>query len=288
MLSKFRMLLTALSVIVLLNACSSGKDAVLLKFNLQKGKVYTYAMEMDMENSMQGQKMNSDMNFDYDIEVLDNANGVVTLKNTYKRITMSMNMPNMNVDIDTDEPAKDTAVDMMTNPLGMMGNMFRSMKGKSFTMKVDAEGKVIEVAGIDQLADEMVKSMNLPEEAKGMMQQSFKSQFNEESIKQTFSQAFSIFPNKPVKVGDTWNKDVSMGGMTAATMKTTYKVKEIGDNDVTLDVNSTVEMGENKGTQTGSMKVDQKTGLVTDGDLEQKFTGAMASTVKVKIKGKEK
>lgn len=288
MLSKFRLLLTALTAIMLLNACSSDKDSVLLKFNLQKGKAYTYSMEMDMENTAQGQKMNSDMNFEYDIEVLDNTNGVVTLKNTYKRITMSMNMPNMNIDIDTDEPAKDTASDPMANPLNMMGNMFRAMKGKSFTMKVDAEGKVLEVTGIDQLADEMVKSMNLPEEAKAMAQQSFKAQFNEESIKQTFSQAFNIFPNKPIKAGDTWQKDVNMGGMMAAKMNTTYKVREIGGEDVTLDVNSTLDMGENKGTQAGSMRVDQKTGLVTDGDLEQRFTGAMASIVKIKIKGKEK
>ncbi|RYZ49992.1 MAG: hypothetical protein EOP49_14990, partial [Sphingobacteriales bacterium] len=72
----------------------------------------------------------------------DKQDSITTLKSTYKRVVMKMDMPGMNVDIDTDKPATDSVVDIKTNPMGMMGSMFRAIVGKSFVMKVNPEGQV--------------------------------------------------------------------------------------------------------------------------------------------------
>ena len=220
------------------------------------------------------------------IAMVANTKMTKRIKSTYRRVVMAMDAGGTSVDIDTDKPVTDSVTDLPVNPMNMMGNMFQAMIGKSFLMKVDAEGKVTEVSGLKEMADAMIASMNLNEEMKPMIQRLFSAQFNEENLKQTFSQSFNIFPNKAVKVGDTWDKTIVVPGMVATTMNSTYTVKSITADNVTLGITSTIEVGNTKGTQTGTLIVDPRTGLVTDGDMVQKFEEKVTS--RIKITGKEK
>ncbi|HUC83351.1 MAG TPA: DUF6263 family protein [Flavisolibacter sp.] len=288
--------LVALSALLIMQSCNSSDnkagaangDGVALKFNLQKGKSYTYAMNMDMEGETQGQKMENEMAFDYTVEVVNDQDSLKTLKTTYDRIKMEMNAGATNIDFDTNEPQKDSAADPRQNPMGMMSNMFYAMKGKSFEMKVNEKGEVKSVAGISELMNAVINSMQVDENTKQGVAQVFQSQFNEDAIKSSFSQAFNIFPDKPVKVGDTWTKTVGMPAMAGGNITTNYKVKEINGNTVVLDVASDLSSSGMQGAQTGTMKVDATTGLVTEGNMEQKFTSPTAMTIKVVIKGTEK
>ena len=79
-----------------------------------------------------------------------------------------------------------------------------------------------------------------------------------------------------------------MGGMAAADMTTTYTVKDIKADNVVLDVKADINMAQAKGAQTGTMHVSSETGLVTEANLEQKFTAPTAMTIHTKITGKEK
>jgi hypothetical protein len=285
--------LFGLLLLVMLQACnSSGNtaadgDGVRLQFNLQKGKTYTYSMDMDMESEMQGQAMNNDMQFDYTVEVLDAQDSVKTLKTTYDHISMKIKAGQMDLSFDTNEPQKDSAADFRTNPMGVMSNMFYAMKGKSFEMKINNQGEVLAITGLDELRQAMMNSLGGDETVQQAMGQAFQQQFNEENIKSSFSQAFSIFPDKAVKVGDSWTKKMSMGAPMASEMNTTYKVKEINNNEVVLDVASDINMGDNKGKQTGTMKLEPNTGLVTEAVLEQKLSNPVNMTTKTKIIGKE-
>lgn len=289
--------LAALLTLLVMQGCNSDKktaggkasssDAVALKFNLQKGKVYHYAMNMEMEGDVQGQKMENDMAFDYTLEVVGDQDTLKTLKTTYDRIKMEMNAGPMNIDFDTNEPQKDSATDLRQNPMSMMSNMFYAMKGKSFEMKVNDKGEVVSVTGMDEMMNAMMNSLTADENARQAMAQAFQSQFNEEAVRKSFEQAFNIFPGKPVKVGDTWTKSISMGGM-GTDIATNYKVKEISGDNVVLDVSADLNINGSKGTQTGTLKLDANTGLVTDGVMEQKLTSPSVMTVKYTITGKEK
>lgn len=286
---QFLVLLLLCSSCSLMLSCNSSKpkETPILKFNLQKGKAYAYSMKVDIEREMQGQKMNSMMNFDYDVEVIDDKDNIKTLKSTYRKVMMNMKLPQMNVDVDTDRPVSDTIIDK-NNPMAFFGNMFHAIVGKSFTLKVDAEGKVLEVTGLKEMGEAMMASMKPDETLRPVIEQAFNSQFNEASMKQNFSQAFNIFPNKPVKVGDSWEKNMTLGGMMPAVVKTVYTVKDIKADKITLDVQSNTEIQNTKSLMTGSMMVDPVTGLVTDADMEQKSEGMSKSTTKIKITGKEK
>ena len=283
--------LAAAFVILLCVSCNSAeKDTTSFRFNLQKGKVYEYNMDYDMEQEMQGQEINTNLKGNYTLEVTADDGKVKTLKTTYQRMAMNVAMPGRTMSIDSDKTDTSSKGEI-NDPGQLMNAMFGALKGKSFTMKVDREGKVLEVTGLNELAQAMVNSMNLKPDMKPMAQQAFSQQFNEQNVKDMFSQSFHIFPNKPVKVGDTWEKSFAGSVNMPIQMTTNYTVKSIDNDFVILDSKSNLNFGsDNKmsGTQLGTMKVNAKSGLVEDGTFEQKVTGGMNMSTKGKITGKEK
>lgn len=287
--NKLFLPLTSIFFVALLGGCKSSdqKSATLLKFNLQNGKSYAYKMAMDMNSEAQGQKIKTAMNFDYDLSVTGDSAGVKTLNTAYRRIAMNMTLPNGEMSFDSDKPA-DSIADLQKNPMGVMNRIFGAMVGKSFTMKVSPEGKVIAITGLNEMGDAMVNSIGMDDAAKMRARQMFDQQFNEENMKQTFSQAFDIFPNKEVKVGDKWEKTLTMNGAMRADAKTVYTVKDIKEDEVTLDAASDIDMAGNKIKQTGTMQIDPNTGLVTKANLEQTMTGTVNGTTTVKITGSKK
>jgi len=272
-----------------LQSCSNAKAdtrSVNLKFNLSKGGSYSYIINVDSKTQAQGQVVNSLVRFEYNMDVTDEVNGIKTIKATYKRIAMKMEMPNGKMEIDTDMPS-DSASE--ANPMSMMSAMFSAMKDKSFEMKVDSTGSIIEVNGVKDLMTSMVSDMHLPGEREQMIKQMFSNQFNDESIKQTFSQSFNIYPGKQVKVGDKWDKKVTMNlGPVNMEMNTNYTVKEINDKTVKLELASDIHMNESKGTQTGTFDVDAKTGMVLNGEIDQEFDAPSKSTSHTKIAGRKR
>jgi hypothetical protein len=291
-LTRTVFLMTTLFLLVLCSSCSDNKNAATanFQFNLQKGKAYDYSMDFDMKQEMPGQNVKTNMKSDYVMEVIGDDGNIKTLKTTYKRFAMNIAMADKVIKADSDNP--DTAAaGEMTDPSQLMTAMFGALKGKSFIIKVDKEGKVTEVTGLQQIADAMVSSMKVKEEMKPMVRQAFTQQFNEENIKELFSQSFNIFPNKPVKVGDSWEKKLTGTSLMPMDMTTTYTVKSIEGNMVMLNAKSDMKFtgGANlTGEQIGRMKVNAKTGLVENAEYEQKMDGQMKMTTKAKITGKER
>ncbi|HEU4471153.1 MAG TPA: DUF6263 family protein, partial [Flavisolibacter sp.] len=276
--------LSLIASVIVNQGCSNDSEAKVLKFNLEKGKGYRYTMNTKMNQEMGGQKMATEMKFDYRFEVVNDSADVKTVKATYDRLAMNMSLPNGDVNVDTDQPVADSITG--ENPAAMMQGMFGAMKGKSFTLKVDAEGNILSVEGITEMAEAMVSSMKVDESLKAGMRQMFVAQFNDESMKQNFAPAFNIYPNKPVKVGDSWDKKVTLQMGGSMSFNTTYTVKKIEGDNVTVGSKSSINIQGVTGDQTGEFVIDAKTGLMEDGSVEQKFGSPMNMTSKSTIVGK--
>jgi hypothetical protein len=258
---------------------------VLLRFNLEKGRTYAYDIALDIAQEMQERKMNTGMNWKYTLQVINDKGLLKTLKVTYDRIGMSMDMGGQKMEFSSDSPAGDPS-----NPLNMVTNLFAAMKGKSFTMKVDANGQIKEVNGIDQLGEELVTGLNLPAESKERMRQSFRSKFNENDVKETFSQTFSMLPNKKVKVGDSWNKEsMTRVGPSKGRMITVYTVQTINGNIVKLSGKGKLqsENGNATGSQNSSLAIDATTGLVLQNVFDMSTEGKQKLSTHGRITGKK-
>ncbi len=287
-------LVGALAVFI---SCQSSQASAgkVLKFNLEKGKGYNYEIVWDMATKAMGNETKINLLGSYSMDVTADDGQVKTMTGTYESFKMNIKMMGMEIDVDTDKPTPAlTEEEIKANPLGMISRMFAGIKGKSFTMKVDNEGKVLEVNGFEQIVSGMIDSMSVPEEARAQIQASLKDQFNDDAVKDQFAQVFTIFPNKEVKVGDTWEKSYTVRGKTPSTFKTNYTVKAIDGAHVSLDaktkITGTGEMNMD-GSQTGTLLVDSQTGLVIDANFDQeikvKSQGVdVEMTGKGRIKGK--
>jgi hypothetical protein len=287
---------TAVVAIILLNieSCQSSKTSAgkLLQFNLEKGKLYDYEMVMDLNQGMLGQSNKISMMTGYTVYVTDDDGKIITLTLMYNDFKMNMKMMGMEIDVDTDKPVPAmTEEDIKNNPMNLVNKVFSNIKGKKFTMKVNREGKVLEVSGFDEIAAAMADSISVSEELRQRMEESVKQQFNDENIKEQFGQIFFVFPGKEVNAGDSWEKTYETGGKMPSKRITTYTVKQIEGNYITLGTKTRIESGSNdikmEGDQTGDMMINGKTGLVVNAD----FTYDIDATINgmtLKMNGKSK
>jgi hypothetical protein len=103
-------------------------------------------------------------------------------------------------------------------------------------------------------------------------------------------QALNIFPDHPVKPGDTWKKTFNMGtSMMNLTIDNEFKLTSVTGGTAHIDVNSKIKGGggagpemknmnmDLNGDQKGTMEVEVATGLVTDGKMKQTIKGEMTA-----------
>lgn len=248
---------------------ADAKSKVLLRLNLQKGDNYQMTMTSDnnVNQEMMGQQMkiHQMMEFVMSYKVLDvlpDKNYVIEYSFDKMKLDMDINGQKMSIDSDS------TSDDQASNNIKEM----TSMKLK-FTM--NPMGKIQSVEGIDGY---MTKIAGNPQLAQTL------SMFaNEENFKSSFGQYLGYFPENEVEVGSTWDSSILMPGLMNLGMDMHYIVKDIINDQIILGVDSNVNFDnpiENNGmkiqmktigTQTGTMKVDLKSGFVGTTDINQKF-----------------
>ncbi len=292
------LIIVSITTVVGLQSCKTAQNttaAKMLKFNFEKGKGYDYEMITNMDQEIMGQSMQVDMAAYYSMDVAEDDGNMKTLTSIIDRFKMKMNVMGMNIDVDTENPSKVPTLggleDGEKNPLEIVNRLFGAIKGQKFTMKVDAEGKVKEVTGFENMAKSIVDSMGLDGDEKEKMMKQFEGQFNAKSVQSQFDRFLYIFPNKEVKVGDTWQKNTDATGQFEGKYISTYKVEEIEGDMVTLNEVTKIESDNEKMKLTGDIKgtivVDSKTGLVVNADQDMEMN-AEAEGMKFKVKGKTK
>jgi hypothetical protein len=121
------------------------------------------------------------------------------------------------------------------------------------------------------------------------MRKQMASTFNDSMVRSLMQQSLNIFPDHPVRPGDTWKKEYNLNmGMMNMKMENEFKLKDVSGNTAHLDINSKITgggagSGETKnmninlsGDQKGTMDVEVATGLVTDSKIKQNIKGDMS------------
>ncbi|HRG81300.1 MAG TPA: DUF6263 family protein, partial [Chitinophagaceae bacterium] len=144
--------------VFLLDACQSAKNSTtgkMLKFDLEKGKGYDYEMIINMDQEILGQPVQMDMTTYYSMDIIDDDGSIKTISSKLERFKMNTVMMGFNLDIDTDDPVSKDTGDVKRNPLELMKKVFGALKGTKFNMKVNREGKITEVSGLENLGDKL-------------------------------------------------------------------------------------------------------------------------------------
>ena len=282
----------------------SSSDARVLKFNLQKGKGYDFEIVMDLDQEVMQQKNKIGFIAAYAITVTDDDGKIKSLTAEYKDFKMKMNMMGQEINIDgAKKPVQFDNSDQKNDPYAMLANAFSGIIGKKFYLKVDEAGTILEVTGFQELINSMVAAMNLPAEARLMVEASLKDQFNAEKIKESFAPMFNIYPGKEIKLGDSWERIYELKSGMGAKYTTQYTAKSFDGDKVLLDTKTKIDPiadtsvanspggMQMSGTQSGTMTVNSISGLVLDAELTQNLETSgdlkMIMIEKTKMKGRE-
>lgn len=282
---KFTSLFLLLALSVALFSCKDDKSYK-LEYNLKAGDVYhqTVIMKMELTQKMMGQsmKVNSDIQMKYHYDVIDaTADSIYTLAFVYDHLKMTMDIPGSSVTVDSETEAEiATLTDM--NPI------FKALTGVYIELKMNKQGKVISMTGLDKLVDAIVNSIDesMDETIRQQLVAQFEQQFGGDSMEKMFDQLSSYFPENEVKIGDTWNNNMHVGGQVNMDINVLMKLKNVKDHVATLEANGDFVTDEGgivqeingmetkitmKGTQKGIVKIDLNTGWQISSEMTQNF-----------------
>ncbi|HUR66872.1 MAG TPA: DUF6263 family protein [Chitinophagaceae bacterium] len=279
-MKKYLLLLTLLiSTNLLFISCNNkgggSGEAYHLKMRLATGDKFGQGMDMKMNIGVDMAGLNMDMimtmDLVMDMEVLGDTAGMKKIKFTYTKSKMGMEVKGMPQE--TSGGANEA-----------MEKAAREMEGKSIFILLDKKNNIHDVIGFDQLVSHPGDD--------SATQTAVKKMFSKEQLNNNMAQMFQLYPEKPVKVGETWIKEADMGfGPFKMRTKNKYKLMKVANGLAIISIEANLE-GKGKmdqggmefemdmdGTQEGEFAVNKDNGYLRSGNYK------MDMTAKAKIMG---
>lgn len=281
-LKKIVMILCASMMLVGIIGC--GK-AFAFNLTVQKGEQYNSHMSTVQETVMifndqeMKTKQNMDMNISMNILDVDKEQNI--------KISYTYDSMKMVVDSAGKKMTYDSTQDNSNNPLSAI---YSGILGKQFTVKLDKQGKVLEVKGLDDIIISTIDNAPGTAEQKQALKDNLKQSFSDETIKMMIQQNMNNYPPQNIKVGESWENTANMNVLFP--MIVTNKCKLLGEKDglLTIEMQSAIHadtqnnavdiMGVKanvllNGEITGNINVNKKNPLLQYGRVTQNVSGEM-------------
>jgi hypothetical protein len=261
--------------------CNTGAAAVTLQLKLVKGKTYYQRTVIDQHMvqtvmNMQ-QVMDQSMGTGVKLDVLDvDGQGNMRIRSTYNWSMSKRTGPMGSLDYDS---AKQP-----TPPAG--AEPFAALLGQGYVVRISPKGEVLDVNGVEEL--QAAVRQKLPPGAEADPGLGALAQYlDKKGIQQMVESALSVYPDKPVEQGESWSKKRVVSPMFELTIdsKWTLQKREAGVATIatTCSLRSNpdkpVEAGGMKmrfdlaGTQDGTIRVQEATGLIVLAQAQQQLKG---------------
>ena len=284
-------------LVFVLTACiwtteSCAAEKIDLKLRLKPGQKYGVRVITDQKISQtmqeQEQKIDylTDMGMGFEVLAVD-ADGTASVQITYQTIRAKMSGPIGMIEYDSTEP--DAAVGEDDTEKQMIGQMFEGMVGLSFVMKVNTQGKVVEVKGFKEMMQQMAEKIGADDPAENEEIKEFLKNFlSEDKVKMMGSNMALAFPSQPVGIGDSWTDKETMSVGFPIEIDNTYTLKESKNGVAIVDISSMMDLGENGASiEIGPMKMNMEmTGSVQGTSEINEASGWMIrSKMKMQLAG---
>jgi Family of unknown function (DUF6263) len=243
---------------------STGAQDTTLRYRWTKGEEVRYRMSQESTATISGLPGGmADMTIDTLMSqvmksVVEDiaADGTATIRQVYESVRMEVNSPMSKMAYDSTK--KDNA---SADPTAQ--SMFSVMIGESFLLVLSPSGEVQKVDGMSRIMEKVFQ--NLPQDpAAAAMLNGMRNSFSDDAMRATLSQGFLRFPDRALKVGDTWDSQ--------------FSVKNPMIGGITTSVNATLKGFEGSGADQVA-KIAMK--LTMKPDSEAAATNPMGLTVKM-------
>jgi hypothetical protein len=281
----FLLLFSASYLFISCNNKGGGSgEAYTLKMRLAPGDNFKQDMDMTMNMQVEvaGQNMKTDLGIKglMDFSVSGDSNNLKKIKMTYEKMGMTMKL---------DAPGMDGM-----NMDSILNKSNELINGKSVNILVNEKNEIVDVAGFEDI---MVNE-GLDDASKMQI----KKMFSKEQINSMLGMMFQMYPDKPVKVGESWEKEIEFP-MAEIKMKIKgkYTLKSVKDGVAFIDLKGTFKgkgsMNQNgmaidmdmDGTQNGQINIGLEDGYLKDSDIKmdmKALTEVMGQKMKMTMKGK--
>jgi hypothetical protein len=279
--------LILVACLALLTACTWKEVEVQLRFNPKMGDTYKVQMvaEQQISQTLEGETMDVaqtiGMGFTYAITEID-ADGNAWVDVVYDSIRLDQSSPTGNVSYDSANPPEEV-------PPEAMG--IGALVGKGFRMKLSPEGEIVEVAGLDEMINDMLDDMGITDEAMlEQLRQSISEQYDADAMREQMGNTVISYPDGPVRIGDTWTETTTSGGQFPTQAESVYTLQGYQDGIATVGVTSTISINPNaepqsfagmelvynlSGEQEGVMLINVETGWMASAAITQTMSGDM-------------
>jgi hypothetical protein len=252
-----------------------------LELKLDKGKTYYERSLIDQKITQdlmgQQQVINMTIGAIQKIDILDvDGQGNMQTRRTYAWTRLKQGGPMMGVDYDSSQQT--------TPPAGAEG--FAALVGQSYVVRVSPQGKVLEITGMEQVAEAVRKKSPATDAAQGP--DALSPFIDKDAVKEMIENSLAVYPDKPVEPGDSWtrkqltNRGFAMiteskwtlqkreGGV--ATIATAASVKTDPNGAPMVAQGMAMKM-ELSGGQEGTITMDEATGLARANRGRQQLKG---------------
>lgn len=290
-MKKLSFLLLSFFVFPYLLSFRSG-DPVLLRLHLKEGITYQYNTTYDQTvvTHVTGQVVEAKVNM--------NAGMNMDLTHAYKADSMLADIRYNYIAYHIASKGKENTFDSR-NPDNdsnrQIGDFIHAMKTNPITVKTNSRGQVLDIRGMDKVRNA------LGEVSDDKLRKRLDKMLDEATFKNNFTK-LGAFPEKPVAIGDQWDRSISMENVIAIVIHTTYTVIDIQPEKVMLMASSDISSPSKNATfngislpvavsghQNGTFTIDRESGLFSTGNIDQKMTlkmEMMGQTMNIDITGK--
>lgn len=270
-----------LLVVLMVTSCKTKQ--IELSLNLDEGKEYaqSYNSSILLNQTVMGQKMEIEMTLKGDMtyKVNKKTGNEYDITAQYDQMGMEMKSQMFNMNFNSENESSD-------NPFNQM---MSGLTDKPFEIVMNKKGEVENVKNIDQLFASIYKQYtNIPEDQMAQMKSQIDNAFGEESFKSNLESSTAIFPDNPVKVGDSWTITSTQKSNFEMDVTTDYTLVENKDDYYLIkgvskiatpdsagySENSGMMMQYNmSGTMTSDIKINKETGWVIETTINQNLSG---------------
>ncbi|HMR82268.1 MAG TPA: DUF6263 family protein [Niabella sp.] len=262
----------SIAVMLLLSCTAYGQKTYTLKFNPANGSKYEALTSMKTKTlqNVMGQEMEYNMDYDINMSYSITAEGAnKRLNMTYDSLKMSMDVMGQTVNMDSND----------TDSSNVANNAFKALKGQTVGVVLNPGGKVVKVDGFEELLQKSGEDE--------MQKQTLQGVLGEEAMKNLVEQSFGFYPEKPVKVGDSWTSTFTLKNPYIISATNTYTLTKVEGSKAiistvsSLKTDSTSKMTSNNiemllditGEVTGNTEVDIETGMPMITTVRQTLKG---------------
>ncbi|MDD3223223.1 MAG: DUF6263 family protein [Clostridium sp.] len=272
-----------MATIFAVSGCDQTKG---ISINVNKGDKYVSDISTNADTSMKlGQqtidsKQKMDMNYVISITDVDKDNN----------ITMNYKYNSIKVDTEANGQTSSYNSKDTSDSSSEAGQIYGGFIGKSFSVKVNNKGKILEVKGIDSILNSVVDKINTSDGQKDKIKSTLEESFGDNAIKSALQQSMNYYPSKKVNVGDTWDNKYNLNMMFPMSISSKYKLASADNDKYTINVKSNLVadtkdkasdiMGVQakvklNGDMTGNINIDKDNGFLNNGTLKETVKGNM-------------